>query len=245
MPSFAYAPAVTSTVAPIVVIGTQTLAISSPITLSSGSTAEVLSLATDSTGGAEIIAGSSTIPLASYAAAAAATDRSTSTVHVAVTSTVTGPPVYITVGLLTVSQNSAGAYLLGSETLTVGETVTEGSGTATAIIAIETSNGSTEVVVEGAATTTSMALPKMSTITSVITSTQTDHSIIVVAGHTYSISVGGNGTATRTGPSNYLTFPASSATASTEAILNAAGGFELNEILLGAAVLATGLIFLL
>lgn len=144
------------------IVGTQTLALSKPITLGSGASASVISMVTNSAGSAEVAVAGSTMPIASYLAVASAAGIQASVTNAPqAKSTVTGAKVYVTVGVLTVSQASNGAYMIGSLTLQPGSSITQGTGSATQVVALQVSGTITQVVVAGASTTSTAALTKI------------------------------------------------------------------------------------
>lgn len=124
-------------------------------------------------------------------------------------STITGAPSILTIGVETVSRNSAGAYMLGSQTLTPGGFVTEGSGSSTALVGVQINNGTTQLVIKEASSTETSALAM---ITKPMTSSSKtdDSSVIVVNGHTYllgatSLNAGMTETGTASSASGFAT----------------------------------------
>ncbi|KAK5712644.1 hypothetical protein LTR15_011636 [Elasticomyces elasticus] len=99
-------------------------------------------------------------------------------------SSLIGAPTTLTIGLQTVSRDSAGNYLVGTETLAPGSSIVQGSGSATAVVVLTTVSGSAHLIVQDASTTASIILPKVTSSASSITAAQ-ESSAIVVNGHTY------------------------------------------------------------
>jgi len=140
---------------PAYVVSSQTLALSAPITIGTGSSATVVSLATDSAGATNIIEGSSTIPLASYLSSNPSVSQITQAPFVP-----TSIAPFAVAGL-TLSQNSqSNALLLGSLTLTPGETITQGGrGSAATVVGITVASGTPEIIIQDASTTQTSVLP--------------------------------------------------------------------------------------
>ncbi|KAK5112013.1 hypothetical protein LTR62_004547 [Meristemomyces frigidus] len=110
-----------------------------------------------------------------------------STTHHKGVLTITGSPTTMTIGLETISRASNGAYMLGTATLTPGQTLTTISGTQTAKVALTVGpNGMTSLVVVDASTTGTVALPAITSA-----SKSASSQAVVVNGHTY--YVGGDG----------------------------------------------------
>lgn len=70
----------------------------------------------------------------------------------------TRPAGELTVGSHTVSQATDGAVVVGSQTLTGDRSITQGSGSETAVVHLETSDGKTHVVVEASGKTSTADL---------------------------------------------------------------------------------------
>ncbi|KAK3071468.1 hypothetical protein LTR53_008549, partial [Teratosphaeriaceae sp. CCFEE 6253] len=149
-------------------IGTQTASVGQTVTIDN--TPIVIQT---SAGATQLIAGTATPSPLSFAQIAAAAP-----------SALTGAPTTLVIGLQTVTRNAAGNYLLGSQTLVPGGSITQGSGSATAVIALATLSGTTQLVVQGALTTASTVLPKITAAASG-SAQQQESSAIVVNGHTY------------------------------------------------------------
>lgn len=176
-------------------VGSQTVEISSPITVGTGASATVVSLNTNSAGSVQVVVAGSTQGLASYMAAASSAGLAPSAVTKApALSTITGAPTILTLGVATVSKDSNGAYMLGGTTLLPDMSVTQTSRGSTNVVALQTSGGSSQLVVIGNSTTASTFLPNV-TQTTLSTETQSpspssipaQSSTVVVSGHTYAI----------------------------------------------------------
>ncbi|KAK3110759.1 hypothetical protein LTR53_014640, partial [Teratosphaeriaceae sp. CCFEE 6253] len=149
-------------------IGTQTASVGQTVTIDN--TPIVIQT---SAGKTQLVAGTASPSALSFAQIAAAAP-----------SALTGVPTTLVIGLQTVTRNAAGNYLLGSQTLVPGSSITQGSGSATAVIALATLSGSTQLVVQDALTTASTVLPKITAAASG-SAPQQESSAIVVNGHTY------------------------------------------------------------
>lgn len=163
-------------------------------------------------------------------------------------SAVTVAPTTLTIGLQTVSQNSAGNYMLGSLTLLPGSSITQGSGSETAIIGVTTISGSTQLVVQDASTTATTVLPKI-TLSPSSASAQQESSAIVVNGHTYFLgpaSLNAQATGTPTGGiSSFITSGIGGAASTTSTAVpslqnNGASTSSLSLLLTGVAFVAVG-----
>lgn len=218
--------------APELQIGTQTLKTNAPVTIGTS----VVSMATDSTGAPVIVAGSSTLAISSYAAVASSAGETvgslsyaanqpylTLTAEYNMETTLSHAPTTVTLGLLTVSQESSGGdYLLGSKTLQPGSSVTQGYGSSATVVALSTdSEGSTHLVVAGPSTTAESALPEVTSVEATITSSTAaeESSKIVVNGQTYflngaTVNAKATGSATTSASSSFITSGASGASAS-------------------------------
>lgn len=175
----AVAPSSATSGVPEVIIGSQTLAPSHPITLGAGPSAPVISLLTNSAGSEEVAIGGSTIPLASYLAEASAAGVTPVITTVPALATPTANNKYPVLGSLTVSQASNGAYLLGTATLMPGSSITEVSGHSTNVVGLQVTNGSTELIVAGPSTTSTSVLG--------VFTPSADASRIVLNGQTFTV----------------------------------------------------------
>ncbi|MCJ1254360.1 hypothetical protein MMC24_002175 [Lignoscripta atroalba] len=108
------------------IIGTQTLAPGGTITIGSGSSTTVIALQT-SNSQTQLIVGGSTSALSPSPALTPA----------------------LIIGSETYTLNSATQFIIGTQTLAPGVTITIGSGTSTTVIALQTSNTKTQLVVGG------------------------------------------------------------------------------------------------
>ncbi|KAK1815326.1 hypothetical protein LTR12_010296 [Friedmanniomyces endolithicus] len=139
-----------------------------------------------------------------YAGTATPSALSFATVTTAVPSTAAAVPTTLTIGAATISQDSAGNYLLGSLTIAPGNTITQGSGSSATIIALATVSGSTQLVVQDASTTATTVLPPQVTVPASSGPALQQSSPVVVNGHTYylgpaSLNAQGTGSVTASG----------------------------------------------
>jgi hypothetical protein len=178
----------------------------------------------------------------------------TAAVSSAAASTVTGPPVYVTIGVEVVSQNSNGKYMYGSQTLSLSQAVTEGTGTLAKTVELESNNGTTALVVEAECTTSTAALPMMTAATT--SSAAPQKSEIIVNGHTYYIgpaSLNPGSTGSVTASSGFKTTatyatpsgPKATTTSKTPTTQNAGARASLSLVLAGSVAMAMGIAALL
>lgn len=113
-----------------IVVGTQTIAPGSSIIVGSGSSTTAVVLQTDG-GATHLIVGSSTAAIPTAPAAAPET----------------AAPAPFTVAGVTVSQNSASDLVIGTHTLAPGSSIVLGSGSSTTAVALQTNDGTTQLVV--------------------------------------------------------------------------------------------------
>lgn len=113
-----------------IVVGTQTIAPGSSITVGSGSSTTAVVLQTDD-GATHLIVGSSTAAIPTAPAAAPET----------------AAPAPFTVAGVTASQNSASDLVIGTHTLAPGSSIVLGSGSSTTAVALQTNDGTTQLVV--------------------------------------------------------------------------------------------------
>ncbi|KAK1064133.1 hypothetical protein LTR74_008913 [Friedmanniomyces endolithicus] len=218
-------------------IGSQTASIGQKITI-----AGTLVVIQTSAGKTQLYAGTATPSALSFA-----------TITTAAPSTAAAAPTTLTIGAETMSQDSAGNYLLGTQTLAPGSTITQGSGSAATIIALATVSGSTQLVLQDASTTATTVLPPQVTGPASSMAALQQSSPVVVNGHTYylgpaSLNAQATGSATASGTfATSAVGGAASATGSPAPATHegAAPRLGLSLVLGGVAFVASGLAVLM
>ncbi|KAK0366300.1 hypothetical protein LTR94_003389 [Friedmanniomyces endolithicus] len=169
-------------------IGSQTASIGQTITI-----AGTLVVIQTSAGKTQLYAGTASPSALSFAAPTTA-----------VPPTSAAAPTTLTLGAETISQDSAGNYLLGTQTFAPGSTITQGSGSSATIIALATVSGATQLIVQDASMTATTVLPPKVTVPASSVGALQQSSPVVVNGHTYylgpaSLNAQGTGSATASG----------------------------------------------
>ncbi|TKA77547.1 hypothetical protein B0A49_02774 [Cryomyces minteri] len=156
------------------VVGEQTIAVGTTVTLGAGVSTTVVALQTNSFGQTEVMIGSSILALPTATALA----------------TSAGSPA-LTVGGQTLTANHQNAYVVSDSTLGVGKTVILGSGASTTAVGMQTNSvGSTEIVVGSStsllsASTATLVPPPIVVGTRTIAANA--QSRYTVAGHTLAV----------------------------------------------------------
>ncbi|KAJ9625116.1 hypothetical protein H2203_005071 [Taxawa tesnikishii (nom. ined.)] len=165
------------------VVGSQTLAPDHPVTLGSGTSAVVVSLATDA-GHTQLVVGGSTSNIAGSSAA-------------------TAPPAPVVIAGQTLSAGPSSEYVVDGQTLVPGSSITVGSGPSATIVALTTNSKGQSVAVVGGTTSPLGNGVSVTTPAPVIVNGQTfapgPSSEYVVAGQTLSLGSSitiGSGSAT-------------------------------------------------